>query len=300
MSVSVRSREEFQAARARWAEAVEAGRLEEALTLVEAACAWAEAEAEPELAERTCLNRAAIALELGRGDELVPRLRELLMRTRDAENGFLAAYSLARAYELRKEAKKALFYAQVGRDRAEALDRGRRASSRNQLANQLVAESRFDEAIEVYRGALELLAPDEGLRRAVIHHNLGYCEALVGRPAAGLTLLHESLRALRRLGAERHELLARLDACFVLLEARRPRLARRHGLRALALARGHGVAEAEKNALYLLGAAAAALGDRFGARRWFQMLQSGFYPDADYLPDVLLQVDVRGLVNLKA
>jgi tetratricopeptide (TPR) repeat protein len=300
VSFVVASREDYQEARSRWNEAVEAGRLEEALALVDAAAAWAEGNAEPELVERTFLNRAAIALELGAGAELLPELRALLMRSHEAENGFLAAYSLARAYELRKESKKALFYAQVGRDRAESLDRGRRASSQNQLGNLLVAESRFAEAVTVYRSSLELLDAGDRLRRAVILDNLGYCEALLGRRLEGLTLLRESLRALRRLGAERHELLARLDFCFVLLEIGKPSAARRHGRRALDLATAFGDADAEKNALYLLGAAAAALGDRFGARRWYARLQIGFYPDADYLPDVLLQVDVRGLVNLKA
>ncbi len=300
MSFAVASREDYQLARSRWSAAVEAGRLDEALALVDAAARWAEANAEPELVDRTFLNRAAIALELGQGAELLPDLRTLLMRSRDAENGFLAAYSLARAYELRKETKKALFYAQVGRDRAEVLERGRRASSQNQLANLLVAESRFDEAVAVYRSSLELLDPADRLRRAVILDNLGYCEALLGRRREGLVLLRESLRALRALGAERHEMLARLDLCFVLLEIGKPAAARRHGRRALELAAAHGAADAEKNALYLLGAAAAALGDRFGARRWYARLQSGFYPDAEYLPDVLLQVDVRGLVNLKA
>lgn len=300
MTFVVASREDYQNARARWSAAVEAGHLEEALALVDAAALWAARHAEPELVDRTFLNRAAIALELGQGNELLAELRALLMRSRDAENGFLAAYSLARAYELRKETKKALFYAQVGRDRVDTLDRGRRASSQNQLANLLVAESRFGEAVTVYRSSLDLLEPSDRLRRAVILDNLGYCEALLGRRLDGLTLLREALRTLRRLGAERHEMLARLDLCFVLLEIGKPSAARRHGRRALELAVELGVADAEKNALYLLGAAAAALGDRFGARRWYARLQSGFYPDAEYLPDVLLQVDVRGLVNLKA
>lgn len=300
MSVVVDSRAAYEAAREQWGRAIDAGHLDQAQAWLEAALAWAAEAGEDDLRDRAFVVRAAILLETGGGFDLAPELRALLMRSRDSENCFLAAYSLARAYELRKESKKALFYAQVGRDRAESLDRGRRASSQNQLANLLVAESRFAEAVTVYRSSLELLDAGDRLRRAVILDNLGYCEALLGRRLEGLTLLRESLRALRRLGAERHELLARLDLCFVLLEIEKPSAARRHGRRALDLATALGDAEAEKNALYLLGAAAAALGDRFGARRWYARLQSGFYPDADYLPDVLLQVDVRGLVNLKA
>ena len=58
--------------------------------------------------------------------------------------------------------------------------------------------------------------------------------------------------------------------------------------------------DAKKNALYILGAAAIATGDRVGARRHFERLQQGFYPEADHLPELLLHVDVRQLVNLKA
>ncbi len=300
MTTRVASREDFELARERWGQAIDAGRLDEALAWLDAGFAWAAEAGEPDLRDRAFVVKAAVLLETGDGTDLVPALRALLVRACDAENGFLAAYSLARAYELRKESKKALFYAQIGRDRGESLDRGRRASSQNQLANLLVAESRFEEAVAGYQRALDLLGAGERLRRAVILDNLGYCEALLGRGRQGVLLLRESLRELRRLGAERHEMLARLDLCFVLLELGKPCAARRYGLRALELARELGVAEAEKNALYLLGAAAATRGDRFGARRWYELLQSGFYPDADYLPNVLLQVDVRGLVNLKA
>jgi tetratricopeptide (TPR) repeat protein len=300
VSRRVESLADYRAARAAWGEALDAGRLDEALELLDAGLAWAAAHGDDEQRDRARVVRAATLIELGRAEGRLPELRELVMSAHDAENSFLAAYSLARAYELRKETKKALFYAQVARDRAEALDRGRQGASQNLLANLLVAESRFDAAIAGYGVALDLLAPEDELRRAVILDNLGYCEALLGRRAAGLALLRESLRSLRRLGAERHELVTRLDLCFVLLEAERPRAARRHGRRALELASRLADAEAERNALYLLGAAAAALGDRFGARRFYERLQAGFYPDADYLPDVLLQVDVRGLVNLKA
>ncbi len=300
MTPTVGCRADFDAARENWARAIDAGHLEEAVGWLDAGLAWATAADEPQLRDRAFVVRAAVLLETGAGFDQVPELRTMLVRAHDAENGFLAAYSLARAYELRKEYKKALFYAQVGRDRGDGLDRGRRASSQNQLANLLVAESRFEEAVAGYRAALELIDGHEALRRAVILYNLGYCEALLGRRRDGVVQLRAALRELRRLGSERHEMLARLDLCFVLLEAGKASAARRHGRRALELARAFAVADAERNALYLLGAAAAALGDRFGARRWYELLQSGFYPDADYLPDVLLQVDVRGLVNLKA
>lgn len=300
MTPRVGSASELEAARARWSELVEAGRLEEALPLVEAALAWATTSGDPVLAARVRCNRARVAIELGLEGGYAAELRDVLVANADDETAFLAAYSLARYYELHKESRKARFYAQLARDRAERLDHERLGSSLNQLANVLVAESRFDEAAETYARALELVASDRFSRRSVILYNLGYCETLLGRRRAGYGHLVAAVRALRRQGARRHEALARLDLAFAALEAEKTGAASRHAGRALDLARETGLAEAEKNALYLLGAAATALGDRFGAKRWYQQLQADFFPDADYLPELLMQLDVRKLVNLKA
>jgi tetratricopeptide (TPR) repeat protein len=292
--------EDFQAARIRWTESVEAGRLEEALALVEEALAWAESAGESNCRDRALCNRAAIALELGCGASHIPALRALLLRTSDPENTYLAAYTIARHYELQKEHRKGLFYAQLARDRAVALDENRQAASLNYIANFLVAESRFEEAMEVYGEALALLPSQDSLRWAVIGYNLGYCKVLTGCSREGLTLLYRSLRFLQRSGSESHAMKAQLDLAFALLETAQARRAGRHAARALALAERLEDSDAKKNALYLLGAAAVASGDRVGARRHFERLQQGFYPEADYLPELLLHVDVRDLVNLKA
>ena len=296
----IQNLEDFQAVRARWTRAVEAGELGEALVLVEEALVWAEASGEEALRDRTLCNRAAITLELGAGAVHIPSLRALLLRTGDAENAYLAAYTLARHYELQKDQAKGLFYAQLARDRAQPLDENRRAESLNCVANFLVGESRFEDAIKAYEEALALLPSRDSLRGAVIGYNLGYCNVLTGRSHEGLALLYESLRSLRRRGADGHAMKAELDLAFALLEAAHASLAGRHAARALALAERFEDSDAQKNALYLLGAAAVATGDRVGARRHFERLQQGFYPEADYLPELLLHVDVRQLVNLKA
>ena len=296
----IRNAAEFQAARGRWTEAVEAGRLDEALALVEEALAWAEVDGDELLLDRAVCNRAAIALELGSGAVHIASLRALLMRAADPENSYLAAYTIARHHELQKEHQKGLFYARLARDRAAALDENRQAASLNYIANFLVAESRFEEAIAAYDEALALLPSIDSVRGAVIGYNLGYCNVLTGRSREGLTLLYASLRSLLRRGAHGHAMKARLDLAFALLETAHARPAGRHAARALALAESFGDADAKKNALYLLGAAAVATGDRVGARRHFERLQQGFYPEADYLPELLLHVDVRELVNLKA
>lgn len=306
MPIEIRNPSEFQSARARWTALVAAGEFEEALALVEAATEWARTAGDPVLLDRAICNRAAIALELHRGDGLVAELRSLLMRSEDCENGYLAAYTIARHYELAKEAKKGLFYARLACDRAAALDAARRGSSFNLIANFLVSECRFDEALETYAEAEREVAslgaaePASQLRAAVIGYNVGYCRVMTGDPRAGLQSLYRSLRSLIRLGADRHQMAARLDLAFALLEAGAPKHAERHALRALALASRFEDAAARKNALYLAGAAAAAKHDEFSARRRFGELQGEFFPDADYLPELLLRIDVRQLVNLRA
>lgn len=304
--------EEFHALRARWTALVAEGDFAGALELVEAAAAWAKTHGDATLLDRVLCNRAAIALELGRGEDLVPGLRTLLMRSDDRENAFLAAYTIARYYELAKESKKGLFYAQLARDRTADLDLPRRGSSLNLIANFLVSECRYEEALATYaeaegclaRAALAPLAGGgeaaDRLRAAVIGYNVGYCRVVTGDVREGLAKLYRSLRTLTALGASRHVLLASLDLSFALLEAKKPLLARRHADRALALAERFEDPVSRKNALYLSGAAASAAGDELAARRRFAELQGAFFPEADYLPDLLLRVDVRQLVNLKA
>jgi hypothetical protein len=55
-----------------------------------------------------------------------------------------------------------------------------------------------------------------------------------------------------------------------------------------------------KYALFLLGEAANLAGDHVLARKYFARLQEEHYPDATYLPDFLLAIDVRKMINLRA
>jgi Tfp pilus assembly protein PilF len=89
-----------------------------------------------------------------------------------------------------------------------------------------------------------------------------------------------------------------LDLCFAHLELRRFADAWRHGHRALALGPTAG-GDTEKNALYLLGEVANLAGDDQRAQDYFSRLQR-FYPDAPFLTDFLLAIDVRKVINLKA
>jgi len=228
-------------------------------------------------------------------------LREILMRNSDPVNCRVAAYNIARYYELAKSFKKALFYARIARERSAAVGRPDwLASSHNLIGNILLAESVLDEACGEFEQALELMPTDPTVWRARILDNLGYCRVLQGRHGEGYSLLYQSLRVLRRHGAGRYEISTRLDLCFAHLETGRHDHAWRQGSAALELAERMGEHDAVKNALYLLGEVENLRGNVDRARFHFARLQRDFFPDASYLPGFLLAVDVRKLINLHA
>jgi tetratricopeptide (TPR) repeat protein len=282
----------------------EAERLEETVRVFQEAEKLAEEMGDPLAVDRAFTNRCGVLMVLERGlsPEMLQRLREILMAGDDAVNSRLAAYNIARTFEFTREHRKGLFYARIALDRSQVLGSADwLASSHNQIGNFLLGESHFEEAGEEYKKALSLLADEvPSIRRAKIYDNLGYALVILGHFAEGLALLYRSLRMVRGLKARREQIFPHLDLCFALLEVGRFRDALRHGVRALALAEEAEEGDSIKHALFLLGEAAQQAGDAVGARQAFERLQKRYFPEASYLPEVLLTIDVRKLINLKA
>lgn len=292
---------DFEDLKQRGHQAVEAGELEEAAEIFDRALELAREHGDPRLIDLAVCNRAAVAIVLGHGKPELPQLREILVRNGDPVNCRLAAYNIARYFELAKNFKKALFYARIARERAEQQARlDWVASSHNLVGNILLAESQLAEACTEFEKALALMPEDPTVWRARILDNLGYCRILQQRYPEGYALLYESLRLLRRYSAGRYQISTRLDLCFAHLETGRYGHARRQGTVALSLAEAAGETDSIKNALYLLGEAASLSGDTAAAREHFSRLQREFFPEAGYLTGFLLAVDVRKLVNLHA
>jgi tetratricopeptide (TPR) repeat protein len=291
---------EFETLRQQWHQAVAAGRLEEAMEILDRAYARVDQD-DLRLVDLVICDRAAVAIELGRGAKEIPRLREILLRNADGANCRVAAYTIARYYELSRDYKKALFYARIARDRSDLLGRSDwLASSCNLMGNTLLAESHVEQATEQYERALEMTPKNPSVALGMVLDNLGYCRVLQGNHQEGYRLLYRSLRLFRRFGHEVYQIPPRLDLCFLHIETGRYEHALRHGTRALELAEKLGEADAMKNALYLLGEVENLRGNVDGARVHFRRLQHDFFPDASYLPGFLLAVDVRKLVNLHA
>lgn len=293
--------ERYESARLRGVEATTSGDLPRALACFAEALEAARETGDGERVDHAFCNWAEPAIELGQMDEPLRQLRLLLLRSTDTENRYRASYHVARAHELKKEYKKALFYARAAKGCADDLARAEwQAASHNQLGNLLLAESRAEEARELYAEALERMPRQSPVWRARVLDNLGYCEILAGRMRRGFELLFESLRAIRRAGAPLFEISTRLDLCFAYMEAGRFARAIRHGEIALRLSEELGDDESVKNALYLLGEAANLANDPNTARARFTRLQKTFFPENPFIPDFLLSVDVRRLINLKA
>lgn len=281
--------------------AKEAGRLRDALTAYGEALAIAERHGEVELIDRAFCNLAAVAIALGEGEDPVSKLREILLRGGSRVSSFLAANTIARACELRRENTKGLFYARIAQDRAMALGRPEwLATACNQIANLLLADSHFEEATAAYRKALTFVPDAESLRQHVYLANLGYCELVLGHFNAGLSILYRCLRRARRRGWRQLEMISRTDLCYGHLELGRYETALHHGRRGLELAESIGESDWIKNALYLLGEVAVLNGNAGRAYAWFHELQRRFYPAQERLPEFLLSVDIRKLINLRA
>src|SRR6185436_10395450 len=245
---------EYELHRRRAEAAVEAGRLAEALTHLSAALQAARVFGDSELVDFALCAEAALAIELGEVEGPVPDLREIVLRNGNAEICALAARAIARAYELRKDHRKSLFYARVARDRAEqAKSAERLAAANNQIGNALLAQCVFEEAAESYRRALCTIPAERTEWRLICTANLGYCELLQGKLRSGLRRIYSTLREARRQGLRRVEMIARIDLCYAHLELRRYRDAERYGARGLALAEEIGEVDLIKNALYLSG-----------------------------------------------
>ncbi len=280
-------------------QAVEAGRLAQALELLEQAHERARERQDEGLVDLAICNRSAVLVSLGRQQEVMSSLRQILVRNRDARTCALAAYNLSRAHEGNKEHKKGLFYGRIARDRALAID-WLVAESINQIGNGLMNDSRFEQAAKEYRQALELLSEEPTVMRALVMANLGYCLMMMGKIREGAQLSFRSLRWFRRFGARLYEAWPHLDLCYAYLELGRFRRAREHGLRALAIGHETGETGRIKTALFLLGDTERTAGDLDAAWDYFSELQESFYEDSPQLAELMIAVGMRQVVHLRA
>src|SRR4030095_1705542 len=131
----------FEEIRHRGQQAIDSGRLEEAVEILQTAVDLAVQRGDARLIELTRGKRGAALGELGRGEGEIPQLREILVHNGNPVSCRIAAYTIARHYEVTRNYKKALFYARLSMDRSRLI--GRRdwlAPTPNLIGNTLLPE----------------------------------------------------------------------------------------------------------------------------------------------------------------
>jgi tetratricopeptide (TPR) repeat protein len=282
---------------------LEKGEFAAALRCYDAALASAREAADPAFVDWIYVCRAAAAAETGpAADELV-ELKRILLRSREPQTAFRAAYSSAAIYRLRKERAKVFFYANLARRHAETIGDPRLIGAcLNEVGNALAADSRFDEAAAAYRSALERTEAEAvvlSVPRAQWSDNLGYCLIAEDRVTEGLALVHPALDTLEKEAARGFTVYPLLDLCFGYLKLDRFAEARWFGEEGLSRVAAAGDLEAEKNLLYLLGETSHLSGDSAASQDYFDRL-AGLYPDFRNLRAYLDVFDFRNVINLRS
>ncbi len=247
--------------------------------------------------------RAAAAAEAGPADTELVELKRILLRARESQTTFRAAFGTARIYELKRDFRKAAFYARIARQHAAAIgDPLLLASAESTEGMLLAVDSRFEEAAQCYRRALEVSAPPArvpALARALWQDNLGYCLIALDRTSEGLPLVHEALETVEKAGATAYSVFPLMDLCFGYLKGDRYEEARYFGEACLERTPLSGDDTVERNVLYLLGEASHLGGAEDAARDYFDRLAS-LYPDFRNLRAYLEVFDFRNVINLRS
>ncbi|MEO8503512.1 MAG: hypothetical protein ABI609_06400 [Acidobacteriota bacterium] len=272
--------------------------LRDAEALFRRARSLARRDHEGVLEERAFCLHSGLLIEAGDSDQVASGLRAVLSTSAELRNRYLAGYNLARAFELRREIHKATFYARSAMQWGQLAGVGQElAASYNQLGNLMVARGDLAAAHPEYERAQAMCPEGRPLWRAMIEENLGYVEAALGHLGAGAAMIERSLATLETLGTLELATTARLSLSFARLQAGRGADATHLALESLAAADPHG--EQAKTALYLLAEAAKINGHRTEARIWFERLLREFYPQQLHLLELLMILDLRGLVSIK-
>jgi tetratricopeptide (TPR) repeat protein len=275
------------------------------------AALFADAEAvardigEVDLADRAFCNRCSVLVELDQGADQIPKLKEILLRSENNRNRFLAAYCTGVAYFISDDFERAAGYARRATGLARELgDQSLESRSFNLVGTLAARDSRFDEAEESFRLCLEAHRGTDGYQRvmaAQVEDNLGYVMMCTNRLDEGILCCEAARAVLEEMGAEHYLYEVLQDLCYGYVLADELDSAFSCGSEALELAIEHDDQQIAKNCLFLLSEIAVRRGDTFGARRYLHEL-TAYYPEAgvsEEIIDVFLATDLTTVVNLR-
>jgi tetratricopeptide (TPR) repeat protein len=250
-------------------------------------------------------SHCSVLLELDRGTDQIPMLKEILLRSTSTKNRFHAAYCTAVAYDISGDSDKAQSYADRATAFADQLGDPVSASRSFNLAGSLsIRSSKFPEAEGAFIRSLEAHRNLDGLHRmteAQVRDNLGYVMMCTERLEEGINLCEQARSDLERIGADHYLYETLQDLCYGHLLADNFDRAQECGERALDLAVDFEDDQVAKNCLFLLSETAVRRGDTFRARRYLREL-TAYYPEvgiSEELIDVFLATDLTSVVNLR-
>ena len=260
---------------------------------------------EIDLADRAFCNRCSVLVELDRGADQIPKLKQILLRSNDTRNRFLAAYCTGVAYYISEDLGRAAGYARRATGLAHELgDQNLERRSLNLVGTLAARDSRFAEAEEAFRLCLDAHRDADGYQRvmaAQVEDNLGYVMMCTDRLDEGIRRCEAARAVLEEMGAEHYLYEVLQDLCYGYVLADELGSAFASGERALELAIEHDDQQIAKNCLFLLSEIAVRRGDTFGARRYLHEL-TAYYPEAgisEEIIDVFLATDLTTVVNLR-
>jgi len=286
-------------------QALAANQYERAAELFDEAENLAREHGATDLADRAFCNRCSVLVELDRGADQIPKLKEILLSSSDARNRFLAAYNTSVAYDISEDIERAQRYARLATGLAgEVGDPSLEHRSQNLVGILAARTSLFDEAEVAFRRCLEAHRGAEGYQRvmaAQVEDNLGYVMMCTDRLEEGIGHCEEARAIMEELGATHYLYETLQDLCYGYVLVDDLDRAEKCGTRALELAIDHSDQQIAKNCLFLLSEIAVRRGDTFGARRYLREL-TAYYPEAgvsEEIIDVFLATDLTTVVNLR-
>ena len=265
----------------------------------------AHSEGDQDGADRAFCSQCSVLVELDRGAEQIPKLKEILLRSGNPRNRFHAAYCTAVAYDISGDNDRAQSYADRAAGFADELGDPISASrSFNLVGNISIRASKFADAEDAFNRSLQAHEELDGHHRmtaAQVRDNLGYVMMCTERLDDGINLCEEARSELESLGADHYLYEILQDLCYGHLMADNLDRARECGEKALDLAVEFDDDQVAKNCLFLLSETAVRHGDTFRARRYLREL-TAYYPEvgiSEEIIDVFLATDLTSVVNLR-
>lgn len=270
-------------------------KFEDACFLLDEALAQAPEE---ELRELITINKADAMIAMGKNGPEVQALPAILLRRRNLHHTFLAAYALMFKHRISHDIKRSITYGHTALEAAEnAGEPFWELSALNDLGIVYEIDSQFEKAIASFERALVLLEHVQDERKkqfskVAIYQNLGYNKILVGDTQAGIAMVESVLNEIE-VPSTRSD--SYIDLCYGYLQLDQYEKALELGENGLRLAEEP---RQVRNAHYLLGEAAYKVGDFDAADYHFEELGK-FYPQFRNLKNVLVALDLRGMLNLR-